>query len=218
MITDLCPRQVRLIMRSSFIPCMNNHKMLIIVDRFSRRVWLIPVQKTITSAALAEQFVNEVLLKGGRGLPLSLVSDNDTLFTARYWTAMFKHFGTKLCFATARTQSTNGLAERYVAVVEELLRTRVNYAQDDWEELIPHLLFAVNNQSKDTLTGLSPIQVELGIVPITPVDLIDQVTRAKAQARHPAKADAANPKSAAQQRIEQMMDIRKFLRNFQQRP
>ena len=96
-----------------------NHKMLIVVDRFSRRVWLVPVRQTITSAELAEQFVNEVLLKGGRGLPLSLVSDNDTLFTARYWTAMFKHFGTKLCFATARTQSTNGLAERYVAVVEE---------------------------------------------------------------------------------------------------
>ena len=51
-----------------------NHKMLIVVDRFSRRVWLVPVCKTITSAELAEQFVNEVLLRGGRGLPLSLVT------------------------------------------------------------------------------------------------------------------------------------------------
>ena len=75
-----------------------NHKLHISVDRFSRRIWLIPVPITITSAQLAEKFVNEVLLKGGRGIPLSLVSDNDTLFTAKYWETMFKHFGTKLCF------------------------------------------------------------------------------------------------------------------------
>ena len=190
-----------------------NHKLHISVDRFSRRIWLIPVPITITSAQLAEKFVNEVLLKGGRGIPLSLVSDNDTLFTAKYWETMFKHFGTKLCFSTARTQSTNGLAERYVAVVEEILRTRINYSQDDWEELIPHLLFAVNNQDKDTLTGMSPMQVELGITPITPVDLIDQVSRAKAQARHPTATKATDVKSAAQQRIEQMSDLRDSILN-----
>ena len=33
----------------------------------------------------------------------------------------------------ARSQHSNGLAERMVAVVEEILRTRINYKQDDWE-------------------------------------------------------------------------------------
>ena len=42
--------------------------------------------------------------------------------------------GTKLKFTHgARSQHSNGLAERMVAVVEEILRTRVNYRQDDWE-------------------------------------------------------------------------------------
>ena len=30
-----------------------------------------------------------------------------------------------------------------VAVVEEILRTRINYKQDDWESLIPALLFVL---------------------------------------------------------------------------
>ena len=36
----------------------------------------------------------------------------------------------------ARSQHSNGLAERMVAVVEEILRTRINYKQDDWESLV----------------------------------------------------------------------------------
>ena len=60
---------------------------------------------------------------------------------------------------------------------------------------------------------MSPMQVELGITPITPVDLIDQVSRAKAQARHPTATKATDVKSAAQQRIEQMSDLRDSILN-----
>ena len=60
---------------------------------------------------------------------------------------------------------------------------------------------------------MSPMQVELGITPITPVDLIDQVSRAKAQARHPTATKATDVKSAAQQRIEQMSDLRDTILN-----
>jgi|EP01047_Picozoa_sp_COSAG01_P045281 hypothetical protein len=74
--------------------------------------------------------------------------------------------GTCQSSGISRTQSTNGLAERYVAVVEEILRTCVNYKQTDWEEMTPHIEFVVNNQTKDTLTGLAPTKVELGIVPV----------------------------------------------------
>ena len=77
---------------------------------------------------------------------------------------------TLMKLSSARTQSTNGLAERYVALVEEILRTCVNYKQTDWEEMIPHIEFVVNNQNKDTLTGLAPTKVELGIVPVLPAD------------------------------------------------
>jgi hypothetical protein len=73
------------------------------------------------------------------------------------------------------------LAERMVAVIEEILRTRVNYKQDDWCSLIPYLLFVLNNQEKAALLGKTPMQVELGIRPLTPMDLVSAVTTAKAE-------------------------------------
>jgi len=185
-----------------------NHKMFIVVDRFSRRVWLLPTPMSITSEGLAEKFVKELMLKEGRGLPLSLVSDNDTLFKANFWQSIFKHFGTKLCFATPRTQSTNGLAERYVAVVEEILRTRINYEQDDWEELIPHLIFALNNQIKESLTGMTPWEAEYGITPMTPVDFLDRISREKVIGTKSEEMMSQQPKSWAQQRIQQLCEKR----------
>ena len=68
-----------------------------------------------------------------------------------------------------------------VAVIEEILRTRVNYKQDDWCSLIPYLLFVLNNQEKAALLGKTPMQVELGIRPLTPMDLVSAVTTAKAE-------------------------------------
>ena len=156
--------------------------LMITVDRFSRWVWLEALKVSCTSEQFADLFVNRVVLSGGRGIPQSIVSDNDTLITANFWSQLFKRFGTLMKLSSARTQSTNGLAERYVAVVEEILRTCVNYDQTDWEEMIPHIEFVINTQNKETLTGLPPTKVELGIVPVLPADLISNVSRAKAAA------------------------------------
>lgn len=66
-------------------------------------------------------------MREGRGLPSVIISDNDKLFTAEFWKTLFKRFGTKLNFTHgARSQHSNGLAERMVAVVEEILRTVMN--------------------------------------------------------------------------------------------
>ena len=56
----------------------------------------------------------------------------------------YLQIGTEFLLATARTQSSNGLAERYVAVVEEILRTRVNYLQQPPPPLLsPCTIWAV---------------------------------------------------------------------------
>ena len=73
---------------------------------------------------------------------------------------------------------------------------------------MPHLLFAINNQCKDTLSGLSPVQVELGITPITPIDLLSEVARQQAAGRHPAQVKSSDAKSAAQERIEALTEVR----------
>ena len=179
-----------------------NDCILLIVDRFSRRLFLYAVSKHMTSAQCAELFVDNICYREGRGLPLSIVSDNDKLFTANYWQTVFKRFGTKLHMATARTQSSNGLAERYVAVVEEILRTRVNYLQDDWEQLLSVIMFVCNNQDKVALMGRTPIEIETGATPIVPIDLASKLTLAKAVDKN--RAGSTQPKAAAIARLERL--------------
>ena len=52
------------------------------VDRFSSRIFLYAHSKHITAPEMAQLFVDEISYKAGRGLPLSVISDNDKLFTA----------------------------------------------------------------------------------------------------------------------------------------
>jgi hypothetical protein len=179
-----------------------NDSILLFVDRFSRRLFLYAVSKHMTSEECADMFVENICYREGRGLPLSIVSDNDKLFTANYWRTVFKRFGTTLHMATARTQSSNGLAERYVAVVEEILRTRVNYLQNDWEELLAVIMFVCNNQDKVALLGRTPIEIETGATPIVPIDLVSKLTLAKAVQKN--RQGSAQPKAAAIARLERL--------------
>ena len=134
---------------------------------------------------------------------MSVLSDNDKLFSANFFQALFSRLGTKWNFSTAQTQSTDGQAERYVAVVEEILRTCVNYSQDDWEEQLSAIMFVINNQEKCSLLNKTPINIEMNINPIVPADLITDITTAKAVSKNTKDPD---PKSAAQIRIQELTD------------
>ena len=182
-----------------------NHCVLIVVDRFSKRIFLEAHSKHMTAPEMATLFVNSICYKHGRGVPLSVLSDNDKLFTANFFRTLFERFGTKWNFSTARSQSTDGQAERYVAVVEEILRTRINYSQDDWEDRLCATEFVINNQDKCSLLGKTPIQIEMDITPIVPSDLITDITTAKAVKRN---TRGSEPQSAAEARIQELTDER----------
>ena len=51
---------------------------------------------------------------------------------------------------------TDGQTERFNSVMEQYLRSYVNYLQDDWSVWIPLAEFAANNHSSEA-TNLSPI-------------------------------------------------------------
>jgi hypothetical protein len=57
--------------------------------------------------------------------------------------------------STAFHPETDGQTERFNAVMEQYLRSYVNYLQDDWSAWLPLAEFAANNHSSEA-TGLSP--------------------------------------------------------------
>ena len=69
---------------------------LVAVDRFSKRVYLMECPKHATAPMLAQIFVDKVLLDGGNGACLNIVSDRDALMTSSFWQSLFKRLGSTL--------------------------------------------------------------------------------------------------------------------------
>ena len=145
------------------------NQILVCVDRFSKRVWLIPTRKRSSSLGTAELFLNNIVSK--RGLPLDIVSDRDIRFTSNFWRSLWKLTGTTLTMSTSRHQNTDGQSEITIRIVEEMLRSVINYRQDNWVSKLPMIEFALNN-TVSSAHGLTPFVCETGRNPITPLDYI----------------------------------------------
>ncbi|GJS25160.1 putative reverse transcriptase domain-containing protein [Tanacetum coccineum] len=55
----------------------------VIVDRLTRSEIFLPIKESMSSEALAELYLREVVAR--HGVPVSIVSDRDNIFTSRFW-------------------------------------------------------------------------------------------------------------------------------------
>ena len=108
----------------------------VFVDRCSHRAYGLLCRKNNTAEELSDLFLHEYVLATMNGLPLELVSDRDTIFTSNHFKNITRRLGISLRISSARSQQTNGKAERKIAALEEVLRNGVNYRQDNWAELL----------------------------------------------------------------------------------
>ena len=80
--------------------------------------------------------------------------------------------------SSARSQQTNGLAERTIAVIEEVLRSCVNYKQDNWTRLIGGVLLTMNSAPRLKLLNKSSLYYERGCQPLLPIDTVETLQTA----------------------------------------
>jgi len=100
-----------------------------------------------------------------------IVSDRDSKFISHFWNSLFTMLDTKLLMSTAFHPQTNGQSERMIRIIEQALRNFLNYAQDNWEELITPIEFAINNLLQAS-TGQTPFYLNYGKHPNTPISLL----------------------------------------------
>jgi transposase InsO family protein len=141
--------------------------LLVIVDRFSKRVWLIPTWGTATAEVTAMLFLKHIIYENG--IALEIVSDRDSKFTSKFWTAFHTHLGTALKLSSSRHQATDGTTERMIAFVTEAMRMSITYRQNTWVKLLPKIQFSINS-SPSKATGLSPYYIEKGRHAVTNLD------------------------------------------------
>ncbi|MBW0577350.1 hypothetical protein O181_117065, partial [Austropuccinia psidii MF-1] len=100
----------------------------------------------------------------------NIISDRDPKFTSALWTNLHRFFGTKLSFSTAYHPQTDGLAERMIQTLEDIIRRFCAYWLElndsdgfthDWCTLVPALELAYKT-SVHSSTGQTPAMLEKG--------------------------------------------------------
>ncbi|MBW0514518.1 hypothetical protein O181_054233 [Austropuccinia psidii MF-1] len=104
------------------------------------------------------------------GLFKNIISERDPKITSAFRTNLHRFFGTKLSFFTAYHPQTDGLAERMIQTLEDMIRRFCAYGLElkdsdgfthDWCTLIPALELAYKT-SVHSSTGETPALLEKG--------------------------------------------------------
>ncbi|MBW0496620.1 hypothetical protein O181_036335 [Austropuccinia psidii MF-1] len=154
----------------------NFNSFLIIVDRFRKSVSSLPCHKEDTEMDTALLFWNNTI--STYGVPEIIISDRDPIFTSEFRTNLYDMLGTKLSFSTAYHLQTDGLAERMIQTMEDIIRRFCAYGMEykdhegythDWVSLKREVQLAYNT-SRHSTTGKLPSLVEKWWNPLFPVD------------------------------------------------
>ncbi|GJX01127.1 putative reverse transcriptase domain-containing protein [Tanacetum coccineum] len=76
----------------------------VIVDRLTKSAHFLPMKKTDSIEKLAQLYLKEIVCK--HGVPTSIISDRDSLFTSRFWKSLQEAMGTQLDMSTALSPET----------------------------------------------------------------------------------------------------------------
>ncbi|MBW0518630.1 hypothetical protein O181_058345 [Austropuccinia psidii MF-1] len=93
---------------------------LVLVDRYSKTPMFLPCHKDDTAMDTAIMIWNKFI--SHTGLFQNIISDRDPKFTPELWTNLHNLFGTKLSFSTSYHPQTDGLAERMIQTLEDMIR------------------------------------------------------------------------------------------------
>ncbi|MBW0558142.1 hypothetical protein O181_097857 [Austropuccinia psidii MF-1] len=151
---------------------------LVIIERYSKTPRFLPCHKDVTAMDTALLLWSRVI--SHTGLFKNIISDRVPKFTSALWTNLHRLFGTKLSFSTAYHPQADGLAERMIQTLEDMISRFCAYGLEfkdsdgfthDWCTLIPALELAYKT-SVHSSTGQTPAMLEKGWNPRLPEDTL----------------------------------------------
>ncbi|XP_068651589.1 uncharacterized protein [Aristolochia californica] len=72
--------------------------LFVLVDRFSKYIHFIPLAHPYIATRVAQTFLEQIVRL--HGIPESIMSDRDAVFTSTFWWELFRLSGTKLKFSS----------------------------------------------------------------------------------------------------------------------
>ncbi|MBW0524066.1 hypothetical protein O181_063781 [Austropuccinia psidii MF-1] len=151
---------------------------LVVVDRYRKTAIFLPCHKDDT--AMDKALLLWIRVISHTGLFKNIISDRDPKFTSALWTNLHRLFGTKLSFSTEYHPQTDGLAERMIQTLEDMIRRFFAYGLEfkdsdgfthHWCALIPALKLAYKT-SVHSFTVQTPAMLEKVWNPTLPADTL----------------------------------------------
>jgi hypothetical protein len=116
-------------------PSRSFNCIMVVVDKLSKFAHFIPLRHPYTASKIADLFVDNIFRL--HGMPSSLVSDRDPVFTSSFWQSVFKATGTQLKHSTAHHPETDGQTERVNQSIECYLRCFISAHPHHWAKWLP---------------------------------------------------------------------------------
>ena len=112
-----------------------------IMDRMTKTTHFIS-HELLTCSASTNIYIDEIVSL--HGVPASIVSNRDPRLTSKFWESLNKALGTNLNFSTAFHPQTDGLSERTIWTLEDMLRACVLDFKGSWEKYLSLVEFSYN--------------------------------------------------------------------------
>jgi transposase InsO family protein len=132
---------------------------LTVVDRFSKYGHFIALGHPYTAVSVAKAFFDDIVKL--HGLPCSIVSDRDTVFTSQFWTELFHMAGVKLQMSSAFHPQSDGQSEVVNRIITMYLRCLAGDRPKSWLKWLPWAEYCYNSSYQSALK-CSPFKVVYG--------------------------------------------------------
>ncbi|KAK8936216.1 hypothetical protein KSP39_PZI014037 [Platanthera zijinensis] len=116
--------------------------LMVVVDRFSKGAHFIAMTRPLVAETVAQIFFQEIFRL--HGMPETLVSDRDRVFTSTFWKELFTLSGTKLAFSSAYHPQSDGQTEVVNRTLAMYLRCLTGDRPRDWPRWLPWTEYCYN--------------------------------------------------------------------------
>ena len=132
---------------------------LTVVDRFSKYCHFLPLAHPYSAESVAQAFFGEIVRL--HGIPQSMVSDRDSVFTSAFWKELMRLTGTKLHMTSAFHPQSDGQTEAANKVIVMYLRCFTGDRPRQWLRWLPWAEYVYNTAYQSSLRD-TPFKVVYG--------------------------------------------------------
>lgn len=152
----------------------------VVVDMLSKYAHFMALSHPYTTLEVAQAFMDTVFKL--HGMPKSIVSDRDLVFTSGFWQELFKLQGTRLNLSTSYHPQTDGQTEVVNRCLEVYLRCMTGEKPRAWAQWLPLAEWWFNT-NYHSATKLTLYQVVYGQLPPSHIHYIPGASNVAAVGR-----------------------------------